>query len=677
MLAFVRRRASAATEALILALLVATVAGLAGLTAISGTTGSDNEAPISANQPVGQTLQGVLTIQPTAEQPDGTHWKATLNTGTQVLNVQISHEDAHRADLAGAHVQVEGTWASDGSFVAAAIDIVDATTQTASAPTGPSITLEGTLEFRHGDDLTDGRRTVTHYFLNTDTGQTEVVFRHSPSSSLAGARLRLRGVQSGRQLLVADGGTTQVASTTAPTVSTGAKRVAVVLINFSNDTSQPYTPAFAAGVAFNNSDSVAAYYAEGSSGQLTLSGDVFGWYTIPDTNDNCAYSTWSNAANVAASAAGVDLSAYDNVVYAFPTTSCGFAGVASMPGTTSWLNGPTAMSLRVMAHELGHNFGTHHASSLDCTEAGVRVSLAADPSGCTAGEYGDPFSVMGEATRNEQTNFAKGNFSWLTTGNTLTVTASGDYLLLPAETAGSSGQASLRVQRTTSAWFTMEFRQPFGTSFETFAATAPVATGVSIRLTPDYGTRSQSLLIDATPATSTFIDAPLPAGQTFVDPLTGASITTLSTSSLGALVRIELGSGSPSPSTSPAASPTSGPTATPGPTPTPSPTGTPSPTPTPGPSPTPQPGDTQAPTAPVNLTASVARSGKVTLNWTASTDNVRVTGYRVYLDGVLLATVTKTRWTDGLVLSGAMRLYDVVAFDAAGNTSAGTFLSLQ
>jgi hypothetical protein len=221
------------------------------------------------------------------------------------------------------------------------------------------------------------------------------------------------------------------ATTTAAASSTGQRRVAVVLLNFTNDTSQPYTSSFAAGVAFTNTNSVAAYYSQTSWGQLKIAGDVFGWYTIPYSNSGCAYSTWATAANAAASAAGVDLSAYDNVVYAFPSaSSCSWAGLANMPGRSSWLNGSMAMSLDTMAHELGHNFGTHHASELDCTQNGARVSLSPT---CTTGEYGDPFSVMGMATRFEHTNFSRGNFGWLQSSNTNTVTTSGDYSLVPIE----------------------------------------------------------------------------------------------------------------------------------------------------------------------------------------------------------------------------------------------------
>jgi hypothetical protein len=690
MFAFLRRRTSAAAEALILAILAAMVAGLSGVTAIAEDRGPGAWDPIAVTEPVGQTLAGVLTIERASEQADGTHWMARLDTGDGVVPVRLSHEDSHRSELMGADVQVEGIWSEDGSFVAAAIDPVDPAREVALASdsglagtgAGEGTTLEGVLSFRHGDDIANGRRTVTRYVLTTDAGEVEVAFDHLPSAALAGSRVRLEGVRNGKQLVVADGGTTQVAATTsATTVSTGSKRVAVVLVNFSNDTSQPYTPAFAAGIAFTNTDSVAAYHAEGSWGQLTLSGDVFGWLTIPNTNANCAYSTWASSANTVAGAAGINLAAYDNVVYAFPKTSCGWAGLASMPGRNSWLNGPMAMSLRVMAHELGHNFGTHHASQYGCMESGVRVTLSVNTANCTSGEYGDPFSVMGQATRYEHTNFAKGNFNWLAPANTQNVTVSGDYLLTPAEIQAGT-VSSLRIQRTTSAWFTMEFRQPYGSYFETFPSTAPLATGVTIRITAGYTSRSQSQLLDMTPSTSSFIDAPLAAGRTFVDPLTGVSVTTLSTSSAGALVRVSFAGGavpttSPPPTSTPAPTSTSGPTPTPSPTSTPSPSATPSPSLTPSPSPTPRPDDTQAPTEPGNLTATIARSKRVALTWTASSDNVKVTGYRVYRDGVLVASVNKTKWTDGLRFSAEARRYEVVAFDAAGNVSPPTAVTVE
>jgi chitodextrinase len=56
--------------------------------------------------------------------------------------------------------------------------------------------------------------------------------------------------------------------------------------------------------------------------------------------------------------------------------------------------------------------------------------------------------------------------------------------------------------------------------------------------------------------------------------------------------------------------------------------------------------DTSPPTAPTALTAPSPTTGAPNLSWTAATDNVRVSGYRVYRDGVLVGTTTGTSFTD-------------------------------
>src|SRR5437867_212659 len=49
--------------------------------------------------------------------------------------------------------------------------------------------------------------------------------------------------------------------------------------------------------------------------------------------------------------------------------------------------------------------------------------------------------------------------------------------------------------------------------------------------------------------------------------------------------------------------------------------------------------DTTAPSTPAGLSASAVSSSQINLSWSASTDNVGVTGYRVYRAGTLLATL--------------------------------------
>ena len=80
--------------------------------------------------------------------------------------------------------------------------------------------------------------------------------------------------------------------------------------------------------------------------------------------------------------------------------------------------------------------------------------------------------------------------------------------------------------------------------------------------------------------------------------------------------------------------------------------------------------DTTPPTVPAGLTAATASQGSVNLSWQPSTDNVGVTGYDIYRNGVLLATTTGTSYTDATVAHGSSYQYAVAAFDAAGNVSA-------
>ncbi|WP_249435837.1 glycosyl hydrolase family 18 protein [Paenibacillus sp. Marseille-Q4541] len=82
--------------------------------------------------------------------------------------------------------------------------------------------------------------------------------------------------------------------------------------------------------------------------------------------------------------------------------------------------------------------------------------------------------------------------------------------------------------------------------------------------------------------------------------------------------------------------------------------------------------DTQAPTVPVNLASSAQTETSITLGWTASTDNVGVTGYDVYNGTTLAATVTGTTATVSGLTANTSYTFTVKAKDAAGNMSAAS-----
>jgi len=80
--------------------------------------------------------------------------------------------------------------------------------------------------------------------------------------------------------------------------------------------------------------------------------------------------------------------------------------------------------------------------------------------------------------------------------------------------------------------------------------------------------------------------------------------------------------------------------------------------------------DTTPPSVPAGLSASAVSSSQINLSWTASTDNVGVTGYNIFWGGVKVGTAPGTSFQDAGLTASTSYAYNVSAFDAAGNTSA-------
>jgi PQQ-dependent dehydrogenase (s-GDH family) len=84
--------------------------------------------------------------------------------------------------------------------------------------------------------------------------------------------------------------------------------------------------------------------------------------------------------------------------------------------------------------------------------------------------------------------------------------------------------------------------------------------------------------------------------------------------------------------------------------------------------------DTQSPTAPANLASSNITSNSFTLSWSASTDNLGVSGYDVYQDGIKInsSNISGTSYNVTGLTANTSYAYYVKAKDAAGNQSANS-----
>jgi endonuclease I/chitodextrinase len=79
--------------------------------------------------------------------------------------------------------------------------------------------------------------------------------------------------------------------------------------------------------------------------------------------------------------------------------------------------------------------------------------------------------------------------------------------------------------------------------------------------------------------------------------------------------------------------------------------------------------DTEAPSIPINLVVTNEGSTSISLAWTASTDNVAVTSYDVYVDGIFEMTVTTNSATVINLTPETTYSFTVIAKDAATNES--------
>jgi hypothetical protein len=85
--------------------------------------------------------------------------------------------------------------------------------------------------------------------------------------------------------------------------------------------------------------------------------------------------------------------------------------------------------------------------------------------------------------------------------------------------------------------------------------------------------------------------------------------------------------------------------------------------------------DTTPPSIPTNFRATTTLPTSITLAWTASTDNVAVTGYQIRRGGTLITTTASLTYTDTGLTPATAYSYTITALDAANNASTAATLN--
>ncbi|MBE9398759.1 tandem-95 repeat protein [Pontibacterium sp. N1Y112] len=326
----------------------------------------------------------------------------------------------------------------------------------------------------------------------------------------------------------------------------GERKVAVLLVNFQNDSSnKPWSHSQIQNVVFGE---VSDFFSENSYQQTWLNGDVLGWYTVPVDSNNCP-SNYYSYADQAATSSGVNLSGYDHIIYMIPPGSnCPSTNAGTVGGSPSraWISAAT--DARTVAHEFGHNLGLHHAHGLNC-EGDVLSS------NCRQYTYGDAFDVMG--TKYGHLNaMNKERLGWLGHNQSppiATITSDGTYTISPMS-PNSSATKALKISKGIDpatgqqSWYYIEYRQPvgfddgiFGTG--TYDFPENIANGVLVHKAIE-GDGNSSDLLDMTPdsvaksGSYDLRDGALEVGHSYTDNDAGVTIMPLSNDANGITVSV-------------------------------------------------------------------------------------------------------------------------------------------
>ncbi|MEW5882894.1 MAG: hypothetical protein AB1725_01565 [Armatimonadota bacterium] len=322
--------------------------------------------------------------------------------------------------------------------------------------------------------------------------------------------------------------------------TTGEQRVCVLLINFQDDTTQNATISGVTQRMFSQSDSADRWWREASYGKMWITGDVYGWYTLP-MNRSCDPSEWRRLAIIAADP-DVYFPQYNRLFILVPGGGgCGWGGLGTLgmqtfntqdgpfTASTSWCrseyyNTSTSTAIQITTHEGGHNLGQHHASSIRFTNEALGRFDNNGADG-TASEYGDRFDTLGSWNTGCYNARHKINLQWWDQPHVVDVRQPGTYTLSPyiTNTAEPKVLALYRGRAPNTGrdeYLYLEWRQPIGYDQGINWRSGTNYNGVLGHFHWNNGT-TRTYLVDFSYADNDFLDAALKTGQTWLDNYTG------------------------------------------------------------------------------------------------------------------------------------------------------------
>ncbi|ATC64306.1 hypothetical protein CMV30_10265 [Nibricoccus aquaticus] len=314
------------------------------------------------------------------------------------------------------------------------------------------------------------------------------------------------------------GGAVKPTTAITSTQSTGVRSLLYMRVTFPDSNRDPQTET----AAYDMMRQVNDWFIENSYGNLYLVTTVAplivlprseAWYTSGGGDE---YDLRSDAQEVARRL-GYDTNQYDLDIVTYTGGPGGFGGLGYVGGKGSWIK---SISVGVICHELGHNFGVWHANFWNTSGASI-IGTGSNT------EYGNPFDTMGSASAGDlQFNANHKNIlNWLPTAPFVqTVTTSGTYRIAAYDQSSlnPANRYALKIVKDSDRDYWAEFRQ------RSLSSNRWTKDGILLNWSAWYSSENGAQLLDTTPGSpDDRTDAALTVGRTFSDFEAGIHLTPL------------------------------------------------------------------------------------------------------------------------------------------------------
>ncbi len=293
----------------------------------------------------------------------------------------------------------------------------------------------------------------------------------------------------------------------------GKKTVLYIRVRFADQPNEPE----AKRDAKRKMIEVDRFFRANSNDALSLKAKITRTYVLPKTNAEYTVQGLTpirDDALAAAMADGKDYRDYDLDVVQFADGPTGFSGTAVVGGRGCWLKHTSA---GVAIHELGHNFGLHHAN------AWVTENESVIGPGFHL-EYGDDSDTMGPAIGSifHFNAHHKAALAWIAPEHVQTVTSSGSYRIFAHDLSDSAAELrALKIPRDGLLNYWVEFRQ-------LLSGNRWLLNGAGLRRASPVINPTGTQLLDTTPGSPEGRpDAAISIGSTFSDPEAGIYVTSV------------------------------------------------------------------------------------------------------------------------------------------------------